>query len=358
MIIKKYILKQFLLTTIFSLIAFASIFIIIDMMENLEDFLDNDVEFSLIVNYYIVFLPEIIKLMTPVAVLFSSMFTIGKMNLYFELPAIVSSGVSLYQIIFPILISTIVLSFSLLYFNGWIVPIANQNKLAIERKYLHTGFQNEETTNLFFQIEKSTIMSISQIEKNTAHKVSIQIFDEKTPKLLERFDANEMKWNEERRKWTLYKINYRDFQNENDKISYLEKMEFEKIKFSPDDLIKKQRKPEEMNFYELKKYISTQEKFGNNVSKIEVDYYGKIAFPFACIIVVLFGVTFSSVRKKGGLGIEFGIATGVCFLYMVLLKISQVFGYNGDINPILTAWSANIFFLLFALIILLLYVKK
>jgi lipopolysaccharide export LptBFGC system permease protein LptF len=33
--------------------------------------------------------------------------------------------------------------------------------------------------------------------------------------------------------------------------------------------------------------------------------------------------------------------------------LTQVFGYNGDVNPLLTAWAANIFFLAGAVIVLL-----
>ena len=41
---------------------------------------------------------------------------------------------------------------------------------------------------------------------------------------------------------------------------------------------------------------------------------------------------------------EFGIALAVCFIYMIFLKVSQAFGYNGDMSPLLTAWLANILF--------------
>jgi len=32
------------------------------------------------------------------------------------------------------------------------------------------------------------------------------------------------------------------------------------------------------------------------------------------------------------------------------MKTSHVFGYNGDLNPLLTAWLANIIFLILAVI--------
>jgi lipopolysaccharide export system permease protein len=60
---------------------------------------------------------------------------------------------------------------------------------------------------------------------------------------------------------------------------------------------------------------------------------------------VIFGIPFAAVRRRSGVGVEFGIALAICFLYMIFLKVSQAFGYNGDMDPMLTAWLANILFL-------------
>ena len=107
---------------------------------------------------------------------------------------------------------------------------------------------------------------------------------------------------------------------------------------------KKQEKPDEMDYPDLKDFIENQQRAGQDVSRWLVDFYGKISFPFASFIVVLFGIPFSSIKRRSGLGIEFGIAVAICFLYMIFLKFSQAFGYNGDLNPLLTAWLANIIF--------------
>ena len=83
-----------------------------------------------------------------------------------------------------------------------------------------------------------------------------------------------------------------------------------------------------------------------DVARWQVDYYSKISFPFASVIVVLFGVPFSSIKRRGGVGVQLGISLLICFIYLIIMKVSQVFGYNGDMNPLLTAWLANIIFFL------------
>ena len=82
-----------------------------------------------------------------------------------------------------------------------------------------------------------------------------------------------------------------------------------------------------------------------DAAKEKVDYYSTISFPFANLITIIFGVSITSNRRKGGAALHFGISLIVSFLYLGFVKISQVFGYNGDVNPILTAWLANITFL-------------
>src|SRR3970040_488050 len=99
-ILDKYLVKQFLLTIIFGLLAFTLIFVVIDMMENLDDFIDQNVSMDIILNYYLVFSPEIIKLITPVAVLFAALFTAGKTANLSEITAIKASGVSLFDSLF------------------------------------------------------------------------------------------------------------------------------------------------------------------------------------------------------------------------------------------------------------------
>ena len=108
-----------------------------------------------------------------------------------------------------------------------------------------------------------------------------------------------------------------------------------------------------MDYYTLRDFISNQEDAGQDVARWLVDFYSKTSFPFASVIVVLFGVPFASQKRRGGVGVQLGISLLICFVYLIFMKVSQVFGYNGDINPFLTAWLANILFLAGAVVVML-----
>ncbi len=345
--IDRYILRQFVLTAFFSLIAFMVLFVVVDMMENLDDFLDKQAGLSIILTYYLYFLPEIVKLMIPVAMLLSALFTTGRLSTLNELGAMKSTGLSLYRLMGPLLIFALLVTGISIYFNGWIVPFANKKKFEIGRVYFQKNVEYIDKSNIFIQDSPTRILSMGYFDdnRNTAQQVSIQDFDPVDfTKLRARYDANEMVWNPGRRTWTLIAGSHRRFLDSSEILERFASREITTLNFTPDDVRKKQLKPDEMDYGDLKQFIEYQQRAGQDVARWLVDFYGKISFPFASVIVVLFGVPFSSVKRRGGLGVEFGIALAVCFIYMIFLKVSQAFGYNGDLSPLVTAWMANIIF--------------
>jgi lipopolysaccharide export system permease protein len=347
-IFDRYIVKQFLASFLFGLVAFLFIFVIIDMMEKLDDFIDAGAPASVVLQYYIVFLPEILKLMTPVALLLGSLFVVGRLSSQGELAAMKSSGVSLYRLLVPFLGVALSVSLLLVYLNGWVVPLANQKKIAIERAHLQRGIDPSNRFNIFFQDGKTRIVSINYFDtpSKTANRVSVQDFaDTNLTLMVQRIDATQMRWVDSAGgTWRALNGAKRNTADLGSAIQQFRELPIGRLSISPEDIEKKQRSPDEMILSELHDFIRNQQAAGQNVARWMVDYHAKISFPFACVIMVLFGVPFACARPRTGTAVGFGIAISVTFIYIGFFKGSQVFGYNGDLNPILTAWMANLLF--------------
>jgi lipopolysaccharide export system permease protein len=346
-IFDRYIIKKFLLGTLFGLVAFVSLFVVIDVMENLGDFLDHNVQNAVIVSYYIAFMPEIIKLMMPIAVLLSCLFTTGKLAGQNELTAMKSAGVSMYRYMAPLMAVALIVSIASVYFNGWIVPYANQHKFSIERKYLQRMYESSARINVYLQDGPKRIVYMGYYDgaSNLGSRVSVQDFsDTSLISLAGRADAQQISWDSTKSRWTLRFGTKRTFIGSTQVVKNFSELPFDGLHFTPFDLQKKTERPDEMNYFELRYFIDQQQRSGNDVSRWMVDFYSKVSFPFASVIVVLFGVPFSFGKRRSGLAIQFGISLAICFVYLAFMKTSQVFGYNGDLNPLLTAWLANIVF--------------
>ncbi len=360
-ILDRYIVRQFAVTFLFALVAVLLIFLVIDMMEKLDDFIDADVPESTVIQYYLSFMPEIVKLMTPVAMLLAALFVMGRMTNQNEISAMKSSGVSLYRVLVPFLVSSFIVSLFSVYFNAWIVPSANQKKFAIERATLQRSFDSGNRFNIFFQDGRTRLVSIGyfDVQRGLATRVSIQEFSDTNLTVLHRrYDARDMEWVAKQPVlgdtsfigWALVNGTRREFTQGQEVLTTFEREEIGRLTITPEQIEKKLRKPDEMNYTELRDFIESQRLAGQDVSRWLVDFHSKVSFPFASLIVVLFGVPFAANKRRSGVAIEFGICVAVTFIYLAFMKTSQVFGYNGDLNPLLTAWLANILFFLAALV--------
>jgi lipopolysaccharide export system permease protein len=354
-LLDRYITKQFLANSLFALLAVTIIFVVIDALEHLDDFIDKQATIATVALYYFYFIPEIIKLIMPVSLLLASLFATARMSTQYELTAMKSSGISLYRLMVPYVVVALIISAASVYFNGWIVPLANKKKLNIERVYLLKDQISLYSANIYVQDSPTRILSMGYFDetRNTATRVSIQDFsDTNRTVLVGRVDAISMVWDTTARSWVLMQGTRRWFGQGKERLEEFSTSPAGRLHFDPDDLRKKQEKPDEMDYYTMKYFIESQQRAGQDVAHWQVDFYSKVSFPFASVIVVLFGVPFSSIRRRGGVGVQLGTSLLICFIYLIFMKVSQVFGYNGDINPLLTAWTANIIFFIAAIYVM------
>jgi lipopolysaccharide export system permease protein len=90
----------------------------------------------------------------------------------------------------------------------------------------------------------------------------------------------------------------------------------------------------------------------SNVVSYQIERQKRYAFPFSTFILTLIGVSVSSRKVKGGIGMQIGIGLLVAFSYILFMQFSSQFAIIGSLNPVLAVWIPN---LGYAVISLLLY---
>lgn len=350
--IDRYIIFQFVKNFLFALLCFILIFILVNLFENLDKFIDNKLPFTAVLTYYLYFIPEIIRLITPIAALLATLFTAGRMVNFNETIAIKNAGVSLVRFMMPFLAMGVLITAGALYFNNWIVPEANKKLFYIERNSLGKNKTVAGLNRLYFQDTKNQLILIDQFREAdmTALKVSIQLYDaDSLNHMVKRLDAEQMKW--DGKAWQLVNASERTFKDSLESLVTYKEIPvadiqgFNKVNLVPSQITRRQLKPDEMNYGELEEFIVSLKKGGQDTDRQMVDFYSKISFSFSSIIVIIFGISISTgSKRRKGLALQFGISILVSFVYLGFVKISQSFGYNGDLNPLFTAWLANIVF--------------
>lgn len=361
-----YVIRQFLLTLIFSLIALCLIFLVVNLIESLDDFLDQNASINIIVKYYLYYFPEILKFLTPVAILVASLFSVGRLSTMNEITAMKTGGMSLFRFLAPFIIICFGISILQLYFNGWIVPEANQKKLAIEAKYLNKSSNKTPLYDFYYRDNPLRNVNIQYYDASAKEGSNIYIEDFTSlsqPRMKQRTEAKKLIWDSTNNKWRLINGFVRVF-NISDSLdlkinSRTSKAEIRKfdtlsidLSLTHNEIVKLRKSIDEMNYDELKEYILLLQKGGKDVRFQLIKYYSDYAFAFADFIVILFAVPFASIRKRGGLAIQLTAAMIVSFFYMLFTQVGQTVGYSTNLNPELAGWMPNIIFLIAGIFII------
>jgi lipopolysaccharide export system permease protein len=340
-IIDRYFLGYFMTILVFSLGAAAVVFVVVDLVEHLDKFIDRHVPINIVIHYYLLYLPYIFYLILPVGMLLASLFAMGHFMKTNEFLAMKASGISLYRLYGWVVALGIVLSFGDLALGETVVPFTNKIRLDIYR-YQVKKVPKPTTSRrgrIYLQNSPTEFVYIDYFDPQprTAFRVTIQTVDKN--RLLRRIDAERMEYRNER--WILHRIRDLSFQGDEIVEQRTDQMNGSFLTFEPKDLTNVQIKPEEMNYFELKDFINNLLRSGNKAVKWIVDLNFKLSTPFTNLIIVIFGLPLAAMRRKGGVMVVFGIGLFVCFIYFGCIQITKIMGYNGTISPDIAAWSAN-----------------
>ena len=361
----KYLLRQFAVILTIALIGFVSIFVIVDLIENIDRYIDNNVNIKIIIIYYFYTLPWFFSIGLPMATLIATVFSVGLMAKRNEWAAMKSSGISLYRIAIPLLLCGVVLSFISYELDNYLVTKGNEKVTEIEQKHMrrkarrNTFRTNKILHDVLLQKQETTHISINKYSIGGMEADNVTVLTLEKGIISKRIDAKKMFWNDSLLLWDITNFSIRTFNESGDEIqvTIAEGDTLINANFVPGDITKQFKPPDEMNFSELTERIALLQENGVKTTRWEVARYNKISFALTSLIVILFGLPLAVSKQKGGLAFAAGMSVFVIFAYYAFIKFGQSLGYKEALNPFISAWIGNVIFSIGG-IILLLSVRK
>lgn len=345
-IITRYVLRQYFVTVVFALFALTVLFVLVDLFNQLDKFLDHKTPGLIVIKYYVSYIPQIVELITPIAVMLAGLFAIGRLSNQNEITAMRASGLSNGRILLPIVAVGVMLSIAQLYFNGWVVPVASRTKVELERRYLGGDSGRNVLVDLFFRENPTSNISISRydIDSRQGSLVTIEEYTSiDKPRITSQWNVSTIEWDTTARSWIGRGIVRRTFASDTVHIDNIAQM---RIPFTTqhEEIMRLQESIDEMTFPELGQHIQTLQKGGKQTRVLEIDLAGQWAFPFVNAIVILLTVPFAMVRRRGGVAVNITLAMVVSISYIAFSKIGQAIGANSDVSVWIVGWSSNIIF--------------
>jgi len=361
-ILDKYILKKFFKTFIVSITLILLIFIVFDIKEKIGTYTTNNIPIEEIAfDYYLMFIPYYANLFSPLFTFIAVIFFTSKMAHQTEFVAILCSGTSFGRIIRPYMIGSCIIAFSSIALNHFFLPKFTKIKIGFEDKWVNNNYVSDEN-NIHKKLGPDRILYLQSYDNriNTATKITIEkVVNNRQTEFLE---AETMVWDSLTQDWNLITVTERRLilqdrldTLKNQKPIYKQTVKTYpskkiKIEFTPSDMWRYESKVEVMPYFELKAYIQREKQRGSNMIEFfEVEQYRRTSFPIATIILTVMGVSISSRKVRGGVGLQIALGLLLSCLYIMLMYIFTTIATTGFAPPLIAVWTPNIIFTFVAL---------
>jgi len=376
----KHLILEILSNFFTGLLIFSIILIISKVFQLMEMIFEYDFNIIITLKLCLLILPEFLVFTIPMSLLFSIILTLGRLSSDYEILALKASGVSLFQLIRPIIIFSLLCYLTSAYFTFYIAPKRNYNfqktivhnlnaslkSLIKERKfnsfneivvyvdripsnsnkicgvivYDNTNINEEITliaqegyvisnkSDFSFVIKlKNAYMLLKNSETNSNQTLRFDNYDLKIVPFTEY---------KEKERFVLYQRYFEMTLDElYPKLDELRDTLERHVEIGKNYSIGKEEL--EQNKLAIEYYIS-------QIRRCKVEISKRYAIPFACIVFMLLGIPLGiQLELKRGFS-SLVAALIIFFLYYILITLGEKMGKYGYINPFFSFWFGNIIF--------------
>lgn len=339
----KYIIKKFLGTYIFAILLILAIIVMFDVNEKLDNFMKAPLS-ATIFDYYLNFLPYMANQFSPLFTFIAVIFFTSKLADNSEIIAILSSGVSFRRLLIPYMVSAAFIAAFTFVLDAYVIPPANVKRINYQNQYVKNKGV-DYGVNIQLQVAPGEIAYMSRFDNRmkSAYNFSLERFEDKV--LKSRLTATSAVYDTLYR-WTVRNYMIRDFNGMKEEITTGSRRDTI-IPIEPRDFLIAQNDHEKMTTPELKEYIERQKARGvANIKSFEIEYERRFAMTAAAFILTLIGMSLSSRKVKGGMGINIGIGLVLSFSYILFSTVTSTFAISGYTSPRVAMWIPNMIYLI------------
>ncbi|CAA9300218.1 Lipopolysaccharide export system permease protein LptF @ Lipopolysaccharide export system permease protein LptG [uncultured Coleofasciculus sp.] len=297
-------------------------------------------------------MPQFIAYAFPMSTLLAAMMTYSRLSSDSELIALRSCGVSVYRMVIPAVVLSLVVTAMTFLFNEKVVPAANYQAAITMQKALKEDKPSFQESNIFYpeygevtQPDGQKIKAMKRLfyanQFDGERMKGLTILDWSQQGLNQIVTAESAIWNPGESTWdffngTIYVIS--------PDASYRNILRFEnqqlKLPKTPLDLVGREKDSAQMNIAQIREYREVIRVTGDTkkVRRLNLRIQQKLAFPFVCLVFGLVGAVLGIQPQRTGKATSFGISVVIIFTYYLLVFITEALGLSGVLTPVLAGW--------------------
>jgi len=351
-LIDAYIIRKFLGTFFFCLALILTIAVVFDFAEKIDNFMEKQAPVKAVLfDYYMNFIPYFAMLFAPLFVFIAVIFFTSKMAVNTEIIAILNSGMSFQRMMWPYFLSAFIIATFTFVLTNFVIPKANLIRMDFEDKYYHSSSRRITVENIHRKVFKNTYVYMGTFNPLSQRGQNFTIENIDSGRLISKLSAPSVSFDTTKHKWTAINYYIREIKGNEEIITKGKQIDTTLI-IQPDDFSRDPNIVGTMTSRELEDYINLLRLQGSEELRLFlIEKYRRFANPFAVFILTLIGVSLSSRKIRGGIGMNIGIGLTLSFSYILFLQFASQFSLKGSLGPMLAMWIPNILYSIIALVL-------
>ena len=349
--LRRYFLREVAVPFLYGIGVFTFILLIARILKLVELVVNRGVPLIEIGRLFAYILPTFLEVTVPMALLLAVLLSFGRLSADSEIVALKTSGISLCQMIVPILFFAGLVCFVSFLVSVYARPWGNGRLKAALYEIAKTRASAGLQERVFNDDFAGLVIYVEQIEPPGDRLGGILIADNRDPNMRNTVLAKRgfLVGNEDTHTVTLRLLDGSIHTFEPGDKSY-HKTDFtvydvnlnlaaELARFS-----QREKDPKEMTLGELRAAIAEKSRVGRSTNSELVEFHRKFSVPFACLVFGLVAVPLGiqparAVRARG-----FSVSLILIFLYYLVLTAGEAMAEKGILVPVIALWMPNVIF--------------
>ncbi|NDJ17131.1 LptF/LptG family permease [Myxacorys almedinensis] len=356
-VLDRYIAKQFAGPFVFGVAAFSSILVSVgSVFDLIRKMTELGLPFAIASRVFLLQLPEFVSLSFPMATLLSTLMVYTRLSTDSELIALRSAGISVYRLIAPAIVLSLLVTALTFGFNEAIVPMAKYQASTTLESALKADKPTFQERNIRFEqmkdVKQPDGTKVQMLQRlfyarafDGQRMRGLTVLDFSQEGLNQIITSESAVWNGKQSTWDFYDGTIYIVAPDG---SYRNILRFDQQQIqlprTPLDLASRNPDSAEMNIEEVREYLKIVEQSGDErrIRKLHLRIQQKFAFPFVCLVFGLTGATLGIRPQRAGKGTSFAISILIIFTYYLLSFICDSLGQLELLTPTIAAWLPTI----------------
>lgn len=345
-ILDRYIFQEVIFAFLFAICAFTAVFIGSGTLFRIARYItDYGASFSSVVKIFVYGLPNIIMWTFPMSMLLATLLTFGRLSSSSEITAMKSCGISFSRIAAPAIVLGMIVTICAILFNEHVVPWANTAYNNVVYYEIQGNTELKSQDHIIVKeitgerMERLVYARQYRAQDEILEGVTMQVFDAEG-KVTHVENATYAEWKNE--EWIMHDGMIYDLSDEQRTHTMKFDRQILPVKASPRQIVREQKKPEELTMSELKAQIEIMKAQYANTSKLETELYQRITVPMASLIFALVGVPLGLQPTRTPSSMGFALSVVIIFLYYAIMTLANAIARSGAIPPMYAVWLPNV----------------